>query len=142
MPSYAIVTLGAFVFDGAGGASVNGDIVIGPVPRTVNVSANALSAEPVQTTDFWSDFGVISFPAKLSGRETIDETAANHLQRMWANLRTEINKDSNTLVIQPLGMDNAYTYRVFKNDRLGAAITALTQSRSVMQFDVSLKYLP
>ena len=142
MPSYAVVTLGAFAFDGVGGASVNGDIVVGPVPRTVNVSSNALSLEPVQTTDFWPDFGVISFHAKLSGRETVGETAANHLQRMWANLRTEINKDSNTLVIQPFGMDNALTYRIFKNDRLGWTLTALTQSRSVMEFNVSLKYLP
>jgi len=142
MTAYALVTLGAFAFDGVGGASVNGTVVIGPLPRAVGVSSNALAAEPVQTTDFTPDFGVIQFPAKLSGRETVGETAANHLQRMWANLCTEIAKDSNTIVIQPFGMDLSYTYRIFKNDRLGAALTALTQSRSVMTFDVSLKYLP
>jgi hypothetical protein len=140
--TYALVTLGALAFDGASGAAVNGTVVIGAVPRTVGVSSNALSAEPVQTTDSTPDFGVIQFPAKLSGRETTGETAANHLQRMWANLKTEIAKDSNTIVIQPFGMDDAYTYRIFKNDRLAAAITALTQSRNVMTFDVSLKYLP
>jgi hypothetical protein len=142
VPSYAIATLGAFVFDGVGGASIKGDIVIGPVPRTVQAAANALSSYPVQVLDYFSDFGEITFLAKLAGRETISETAPNHLQRMWHNLGTEVGKDSNTFTIAVWGMDDPYVYSIVKNPGLEKTITLLTQSRSVMEFDVTLKYLP
>ena len=141
MTAYAIVTLGAFAFDGSG-ATINGDILIGPLPRTIGVVCNALSAYPQQTTDFVSGYRQIQLPAKLAGRDTIGETAANHLQRMLANLRTEVEKDANTLVIQPWGMDDSYSYTVYKNEGFPVSFTPLSQSRSVLEFSLTLSCLP
>jgi len=140
MADYALVTLGDFIFDGRDAALV-GDLVIGAIPRNVQVAANAISAEPVQVLWYDSDFGLIKFHAKLSGRETISEAAPNHLRRMWQNLVTEVGNDTNTLTVAVWGMDDPLTYRIFKNDRFDKTITALTQARSVMEFDVALKYL-
>jgi hypothetical protein len=142
MPSYGIVTYGAFIFDGVSGAAIDGDIVVGAVPRSVTTMANALSREPVQVNDFTSDFGVIQLPVKLSGRDTLHETAPDHLQRMWDNLQTEVDKDANTLTIAVYGTSSSRVYRIFKNDDFEKTITALTQARSVMKLDLVLKYLP
>jgi hypothetical protein len=138
---YSLVTLGAFVFDGDSAALV-GDLTIGAVPRTVTVAANALSSAPVQVCDYVSDYGEIAFQAKLAGRETVGETAANHLQRMLANLRTEVAKDSNTLTVDVWGMTTPYVYHIHKNADMDTVITTLTQSRSVIELAVKLKYLP
>ncbi len=142
MPRYAIATLGAFAFDGVGGAAINGTIEIGPKPRTVSVNANALSGGPVQTTDYVSGYLPVTLPAKLSGRETISETAPNHLQRMLANLQTEVEKDTNTLTIAVWGMTSPYVFTVYKNDDFPFYIAALTQSRSVASFSLTLNCLP
>ena len=140
MPSYAIATLGAFVFDGAG-ASIVGEIEIGSLPRTIVVSSNALAPAPVQVNAFTSDFRKIKLPVKLAGIESQGETAKNHLRRLLANLRTEVEKDTNTLVIQPYGMTGSYTYTVYKNEDFPVVMDALTQSRSVMKFDLTLNCL-
>jgi len=142
MADYAVATLGAFAFDGVNGAAIEGVIEIGPLPRTVNVAANALSAAPVQTSAFVSGFRQVKLPVKLAGRETQGETAPEHLQRMLTNLRTEVQKDTNTLLIEPYGMPVVYTYTVYKNEDFPVVIAALTQSRSVLTFDVTLNCLP
>ena len=142
MPDYAIATLGAFAFDGAGGAAIVGDLEIGALPRTIVVSANALSTTPVQVNAYTSDFMTVKLPVKLAGIESLGETAPNHLARMLANLRTEVEKDTNTLTIAPWGMETAYTYTVAKNENFPVTITALTQSRAVMTFDLTLTCLP
>lgn len=142
MPDPAVFTLGAFVFDGDSGASIVGEIVITPPPRTINVAANCLASEPVQTTAFYSDLGTISFTAKLAGIQTQGESAVDHLARMWANLVTELQKDANTGTLRISDVTAPLTYRIRKNDDPAATVSGLTQSRSVMKFDVSLRYLP
>lgn len=141
MPNYGIVTYGSFLFDGIGGASIIGDIVVGPVPRTVSWVANALSRQPVAVADYVPEPGTIRFSAKLAGRETTLETAPAHLERMWHNLESEVARSTNSFVISVWGMASR-SYRIVKGDRLESTITALTQSRAVMKFDVTLKYLP
>ena len=138
----SIATLGAFVMDGASGASIVGDIIIGPLPRSIVVASNALSTAPVQVNDFTPDYRKIQLPVKLAGIESIGESAYNHLQRMWTNLQTEIEKDTNTLTIEPWGMDTPLVYAVYKNENFESVITTLTQSRAVMRFDVTLTCLP
>jgi hypothetical protein len=142
MPSYAIATLGAFAFDGTGGAAIVGDIEIGALPRTIVVAANALSTTPVQVNAYTSDFVKVKLPVKLSGIESQGETAPDHLARMLANLRTEVEKDTNTLTIAPWGMENAYTFAVYKNENFPVVIGTLTQARAVMRFDLTLTCLP
>lgn len=142
MPEYAIATVGAFAFTGENGASINGEIVVGALPRTITVASNALSAAPVQVSDFISGYRPIRLPVKLAGIESMGETAPNHLQRMLHNLRTEVEKDQNTLVIAPFGMATVYTYTVYKNEDFPIQIAALTQSRSVLVFDLTLNCLP
>jgi len=142
MPDYAVVTLGAFAFTGDNGASIVGEIRIGAKPRTIVVASNALAAAPVQVNAFTSGYRPITLPVKLAGIESTGETAPNHLQRMYTNLTTEVEKDANTLVIQPWGMDSAYTYTVHMNEDFERAITLLTQSRAVMRFDLTLNCLP
>ena len=141
MPSYAIATLGAFVFDGTSGAAIVGDIEIGALPRTIVVSANALSTTPVQVNAFTSDFLTVKLPVKLAGIESLGETAPNHLARMLANLRTEVAKDANTLSIVPWGMETPYAFTVYKNENFPVIISPLTQARAVMRFDLTLTCL-
>ena len=142
MPSYSFATFGAFVFDGNGGAGITGDITVRAPLRTVQTLSNALAKEPGQGADFLSDYGTISFHVRLTGRNTISEAAPEHVRRMWANLQTEVAKDSNTLTISPAGFSVPYTYRIFKNDPLTQVLTGFTQTRSVIEVDVSLRYLP
>jgi len=133
---YALVTLGALVAPCAG-------VVIGARPRSVGVSANALAQYPVETTDYVSGFRPVTIQGwKLAGQETIDESAPEHLERLWHNLETEVAKDRNTLTILIWGFLAPRVYTVYKNDDIEAAIVPLTQSRAVMTFDVTLKCLP
>jgi len=142
MADYAVATLGSFAFDGVNGAAIEGVIEVGALPRTINVSANALSAAPVQTNAFVSGFRPVKLPVKLAGIESQGETAHEHLQRMLTNLKTEVEKDQNTLLIEPYGMPVVYTYTVYKNEDFPVTIAALTQSRSVLAFELTLNCLP
>ena len=136
MADYALVTLGALVAPCAG-------VVIGARPRSVGVSANALAQYPVETTDYVSGFRPVTIQGwKLAGQETIDESAPEHLERLWHNLETEVAKDRNTLTILIWGFLAPRVYTVYKNDDIEAAIVPLTQSRAVMTFDVTLNCLP
>jgi hypothetical protein len=141
MTEFAAAQLGAFVWNGDNGASIIGDIVITAPVRTVGVAANALSKRPVQTTDFISDFGTIAFHARLAGIDSESETAPDHMQRMRDNLETEVAKDSNTFLLSLFGVTSGpRSYSVVKNDHMAETITKATQSRSVIEFDVLLKY--
>lgn len=135
-----IAVLGAFAFTGSNGAALVGEVVIGPKPREIVTVTNALATEPVQVMAYVSGYVPVTLPVKLSGIESQGETAAEHLVRMLTNLRTEVEKDTNTLVIEPHGWA-AVTYRVFLNDDFPVNIAALTQSRSVLRFDLTLNCL-
>jgi hypothetical protein len=131
-----LATLGAFTAPCSG-------VIIGPRPREVGISANALAQYPVQTTDYVSGFRPVTIQGwKLAGVETIGESAAEHLERLWANLVTEVAKDSNTLTIAVWGFLTPRVFTVYKNDDIESAIVPLTQSRAVMRFDVTLNCLP
>lgn len=136
MADYALVTLGALVAPCAG-------VVIGARPRSVGISANALAQYPVETTDYVSGFRLVTIQSwKLAGQETTDESAPEHLERLWANLEAEVAKDRNTLTILIWGFRAPRVYTVYKNDGVEAAIVPLTQSRAVMTFNVTLNCLP
>lgn len=136
MPDYALVTLGAFVAPCSG-------VIIGPRPREVGISANALAQYPAETTDYVSGFRPVTIQGwKLAGVETMDESCFEHLERLWHNLETEVAKDSNTLTIAVWGFLAPRAYTVHKNDDIESAIVPLTQSRAVMKFDVTLNCLP
>jgi len=139
MPS--IATLGAFAFDGTSGASIVGEIKIGGTPRTIVVSSNALSTKPVQVNAFTSGYRKIVLPVKLAGIDSQGETAKDHLHRMIVNLRTEVAKDTNTLTIELYGIGTPWSYDVYKNEPFDITLDALTQSRSVMKFDLTLNCL-
>jgi len=133
---YALVTLGALVAPCAG-------VVIGARPRSVGVSANALAQYPVETTDYVSGFRPVTIQGwKLAGQETQDESAPEHLERLWHNLETEVAKDRNALTVLIWGFLAPRVYTVYKNNDIEAAIVPLTQSRAVMTFDVTLNCLP
>ena len=136
MADYALVTLGALVAPCAG-------VVIGARPRSVGVSANALAQYPVETTDYVSGFRPVTIQGwKLAGQETQDESAPEHLERLWHNLETEVAKDRNALTVLIWGFLAPRVYTVYKNNDIEAAIVPLTQSRAVMTFDVTLNCLP
>jgi len=135
-------TLGAFVFNGTSGASIVGEIEIGPRPRTIGLSYNALSATIVETTDVVSGFRQITLPVKLAGQNTQNETAANHLRRMLTNLKTEVEKDHNTLTIAPHGWDAPLVYTVHKNEDFAVPFGPLAQSRAVLTFNLTLNCTP
>ena len=136
MADYALVTLGALVAPCKG-------VIIGARPRSVGISANALAQYPVETTDYVPGFRPVTIQGwKLAGQETTGESAPEHLERLWHNLETEVAKDRNMLSILVWGFRAARVYTVYKNDGIESSIVPLTQSRSVMTFDVTLKCLP
>ena len=141
MPEVKTVAWGSFPFTDDGGAAIVGDITVKDPVRTVGVAANALSKNPVQTVDFISDFGTISFRVRLGGIDTSGETAPRHLERMWSNLRTLAAKKSSTFTITIRGWSAPRSYGVVKSDSIDTIITVLTQTRSVIEADVVLKYL-
>lgn len=108
----AFIRLGAFGFKSR-------SLRVGPLPRTVGVAANALARLPVQTTDYMSGYRQIEVEGYLKGRDTVGETAAEHLARLWSNLEAECRKDANTLTVRgdwPLAA--ARVYHVVKNEGL------------------------
>lgn len=134
MPSATTVTLGAFVFDAA-------TVTIGARPRTVGVACNAISPYPVQTTDFISGYRPITIGGFLIGKDTMGETAAEHLVRLKANLRTEVAKHANSLVIQWGGVATPETYTVYKNDDVEFTHEAHVDKTHLVEFTVTLNTL-
>ena len=129
------ITLGAFPFHAS-------EVELGARPRTVVVSCNALSAEPVQTVDYVSGFMPVTIRGWLQGLDTLNETAAEHLVRLRANLKTEVGKDSNTLSIVWLGIGTPETYRVFKNEDYALSFAKHVQATHRVDFTLTLSCLP
>jgi len=136
MPSTPSAVLGTF------NLPVQWPLTIVPPERTVTVVANALSAAPVQVNDFISNYGVISFTVVLEGIATEGETAADHLARMIANLKTEIAKDSNSLVVQWANATATTTYHIYKSSPPVITYDAPYGRANVAFVPVELNYLP
>jgi len=134
MPDH-FLTLGAFPFRAR-------EVTLGGVPRQIGVGANALSAEPVQTTDYISGYMVVAISGFLQGVDTQGETAVAHLARLRHNLRTEVAKDSNLLTINWAGLGDLEQYRVFKNDDLALTLTWNVQASYRIDFALTLNCLP
>jgi len=135
----SFVTLGAFPFHATG-------VEIGARPRTIGVSCNALSPEPVQTVDYVSGYMPVRIDGYMVGLDTESETAAEHLVRLRANLKTEVGKDHNTLTIVWRGLESSpETYRVFKNEDYALAIMDSqmhAQDTHRVDFTITLNCLP
>jgi len=131
MAEHHFVTLGAFPFKATG-------ITIGGQQRTINTNANALSRRPVQTSDYISAFLVIAIEGYLQGVDTQSETAVDHLLRLRHNLKTEVRKDSNLLVIDWLGEGSLETYNVLKNDDFALTLGWTVQEIHRIDFAVTL----
>ena len=131
----AFITLGAFPFHANA-------VELGAVPRTVTVSCNALSSEPVQTVAYISGFMPIRIDSWLQGLNTLGETAAEHLVRLRANLKTEVGKDHNTLSIVWRGLGTPETYRVFKNEDYALSFKPHAPATHRVDFTLTLNCLP
>lgn len=136
MPSSPSAVLGTF------NLPVQWPMVFTPPERTVTVVANALSAAPMQVNDFVSNFGTIAFTVVLEGQETQGETAADHLARMIANLKTEIAKDSNSLVVRWANATATTTYHIHKSQPPVITYDAPYGRANVAFVPVELNYLP
>lgn len=138
MPEHHFVTLGAFWFHAL-------QVEIGALPRTITVCANALSAEPVQVNSFVSGYMPVRIDGFVVGLETQDETAAEHLKRLRANLKTEVGKNANTVSIDWRGLGTLETYRVFKNEDYALVIMDSqmhAQETHRVDFTLTLNCLP
>lgn len=133
MPDH-FVTLGAFGFKAQ-------EVEVGALPRSIAVSANALSTEPVQVNSYTPDFMLIRIDGMLQGRDTADETATAHLIRLKANLRTEVAKDTNSLTIAWNGASEEI-YRVFKNTDFSLVYTWNVRASRIIVFSLTLNCLP
>ena len=132
----AFLTLGAFPFRARA-------VEIGAVPRTITVSCNALSLEPVQTVAYVSGFMPIRIDSWLQGLDTLGETAAEHLMRLRANLKTEVGKDHNTLLINWTDvLGDLETYRVFKNEDYALSLKPHAPATHRVDFTLTLNCLP
>lgn len=126
--------LGAFQF-------ASRSVTVGAQPRTVKVQTNALATEPIQTIDYVSGYTPITIEGFLRGFDTINETSMAHLIRLKHNLKTEVAKDSNTLVIT-WAPGVIETYRVFKNEDFDIVIPAESRMRRIINFTLTLNCLP
>ena len=129
-----LATVGAFTF-------VVTWLRIGARPRAIGMSANVLAEYPVETTDYTPGYRPIDIGGKLKGIETIGESAADHLQRLWDNLETEVAKDRNTLTLD-FGATTNRVYTVYRNE--GVEIVVLKASKVLhrVDFTLTLKCLP
>ena len=81
----------------------------------------------------------------MVGLETQDETAAEHLVRLRANLKAEVGKDSNTVSIDWRGLGTLETYRVFRNEDYALVIMDSqmhAQETHRVDFSLTLNCLP
>lgn len=114
---------------------------IGPRPRAIGMSANALAQYPVETTDYISGYRPIDIGGKLTGIETTGESAADHLQRLWDNLETEVAKDRNTLTLD-FGSTTNRVYTVYKNELVEIVVLKESKVLHRVAFSLTLKCLP
>lgn len=128
------VTLGAFPF-------YSRSVEVGPLPRALNVVTNALAVEPVIVNAYTSGFMAVRIDGFLLGRETQGETAQAHLIRQRANLKAEVGKDTNTLVVDWRG-GGSDTYRVFQNEDFGLVYEVHVQRSNLVEFSLTLNCLP
>ena len=135
MPDHHFVTLGAFPFKATA-------VHIGAKPRTVNVSANALSSWIVQTTDFVSGYRPIAIEGYLQGIDTQGESAAAHLVRLRTNLKTEVQKDTNVLTFDWYGLGQTESYAVYKNEDFPIEFDISVQETHRIYFTMNLSCLP
>lgn len=134
----SFATLGAFPFHVTG-------LEIGARPRTIGVACNALSPEPVQTVDFVSGYMPVRIDGYMVGLDTTGETAAEHLVRLRANLKTEVAKDHNTVSLNWRGYGPSETYRVFKNEDYALVVMDSqmhAQDTHRVDFSLTLNCLP
>ncbi|MEN6426097.1 MAG: hypothetical protein ABFE13_12080 [Phycisphaerales bacterium] len=109
MSDVTVVVLGTLRFSAT-------SVEVGSLPRTIGVACNALSPKPLQTTDFTSGYRPITIEGYLRGLDTQLETAAAHLVRLKANLKSEVAKDTNTLEILWAGTTVPESFDVYKNN--------------------------
>ena len=137
MPSptgHHFCTLGAFPF-------YSREIEIGPLPRNITVATNALAVEPVQVNAYIAGYMGVRIDAFLLGVDTQNETAQEHLARQRSNLKTEVAKDTNTLLIDWRG-GSQETYRVFKNEDYALVFATHVQRSHLIDFSLTLNCLP
>jgi hypothetical protein len=129
-----LATLGAFPF-------VVTSLRIGARPRAIGMSANALAQYPVETTDYIPGYRPIDIGGKLTGVETTGESAADHLQRLWDNLETEVAKDRNVLTLD-FGASTNRVYTVYKNELVEIVVLKESKVLHRVTFSLTLKCLP
>lgn len=129
-----LATVGAFTF-------VVTSLRIGPRPRAIGMSANALAQYPVETTDYIPSYRPIDIGGKLQGVETMSESAADHLQRLWDNLETEVAKDRNTLTLD-FGSTVNRVYTVYRNELVEITVSKASKVLHRVDFALTLKCLP
>jgi hypothetical protein len=129
------ITLGAFPFQSR-------SVVVGAKPRTIGVGVNPLCSLPVETFDYISGFRPIKIVGFLLGVDTQDETAVAHLYRQRTNLKTEVEKHRNTLVIDWFGLGTLEEYTVYKNEDFDLELPSHVQYSHFVEFELTLNCLP
>jgi hypothetical protein len=116
-------------------------VTITPPERTLTVSGNALSANPVHVNDYVSDFGTIAFSVVMKGTASVGETAVENVEVQIAALKAQVAQDTNTLYVQ-WGESSAVTaYMIYKSKP--PTVTYEAALRSAVAFvEVTLNYLP
>jgi hypothetical protein len=135
MPSHATIVLGPLTL------KVKWPITRTPPVRQVGVSSNALAEEPVQVTDYISDYGVLAMTVVLRGVETLGESAGAHLDRQQSNLEAVIASDTSTFSLLRGGSVDPWTCRVFKSDPPVVVDDFYSDRQAYRAVDVTLRYL-
>jgi hypothetical protein len=115
---------------------------LGTPDRALGVESNALSDEPVQTTDYVSAFRTQTYPVRIVGVASIDESANDNVVRQLHNLTLELAKETNTLVLLRRGSSTPTTYQVVKNARPVVPFSIIFDRGNVLKVAVTLTVRP
>jgi len=110
-----------------GSAFHSTSIEVGPLPRTIGVSSNCLSDEPVQTVDFISGYQQVTIGGMFKPPNAEAE---------WAALKAEVANDENALTVP------GASFRVFKNEGFGVNWELHSSVSGIIYYSVTLNCLP
>jgi hypothetical protein len=137
MPDVSTFTLGSLTL-----TLYDDEPDLGTPDRALGVESNALSDEPVQTTDYVSAFRDQTYPVRIVGVASIDESANDNVVRQLHNLTLELAKATNTLVLARRGSATPTTYQVVKNARPTAPFSIIFDRGNVLKVAVTLTVRP
>lgn len=135
VPTFTLGSLTLELYD-------SGDIDLGTPTVNFGVVSNPLSREPAQTMRTVTEFRRQTWPVRLAGVTSLDESKRENAVRQLHNLNVELRKATNTLVITRRGSAVETVYQVAGNEYAKAQLNKLADRGGVTFVLVTLTVRP